>query len=274
MATLTVTLTEDLTLGTYDSDVALTDSSGTNSIVLDTITDFDSTVGNFDSPSGDFDLGGTDVTSNPTYYTANIDNEGFYTLNSSLSLSGTYDVSFTKNLTIDQIEDPYDLFDSGRGYTSFDDAPAPFDGNDPTNAIQSLQVASSTSSLGDATTFYALNASTTYKGRYFKFRLRMANKNNKVRGFVSGINISVDMEKRSESGEDIASTTGTKAITYTNGFYASPAVGISAQNMATGDTYTISSKSATGFSIAFTNSSGSGINRTFDYVAQGYGLKS
>ena len=75
-------------------------------------------------------------------------------------------------------------------------------------------------------------------------------------------------------GEDIASTTGTKAITYTNSFYASPAVGIAAQNMATGDTYTISSKSATGFSIAFTNSSGSGINRTFDYVAQGYGLKS
>jgi hypothetical protein len=268
------TLTEDLTLGTYDGDVALTDSSGTNSIVLDTITDFDSTVGNFDSASGDFDLGGTDSTSNPNYYTANIDNEGFYTLNSSLSLSGTYDVSFTKNLTIDQIEDPYDLFDSGRGYTNFDDAPAPFDGNDPTNATQSLQVASSTSSLGDATTFYALNASTTYKGRYFKFRLRMANKNNKVRGFVSGITISVDMEKRTESGEDIASTTGTKAITYTNSFYASPAVGISAQNMATGDTYTISSKSATGFSIAFTNSSGSGINRTFDYVAQGYGLKS
>ena len=135
-------------------------------------------------------------------------------------------------------------------------------------------MASSNSSLGDATTFYALNASTTYKGRYFKFRLRMANKNNKVRGFVSGISITVDMEKRIESGEDIASTTGTKAITYTNSFYASPAVGISAQNMATGDTYTISSKSATGFSIAFTNSSGSGINRTFDYVAQGYGLKS
>ena len=268
------TLTEDITAGTYDSDVALTDSSGTNSIVLDTITDFDDTVGNFDSASGDFDLGGTDVTSNPNYYTANIDNEGFYTLNSSLSLSGIYDVSFTKNLTIDQIEDPYDLFDSGRGHSLFDDAPAPFDGNDPTNATQSLQVASSNSSLGDATTFYALNASTTYKGRYFKFRLRMANKNNKVRGFVSGISITVDMEKRIESGEDIASTTGTKAITYTNSFYASPAVGISAQNMATGDTYTISSKSATGFSIAFTNSSGSGINRTFDFVAQGYGLKS
>ena len=267
------TLTEDLSLGTYDADVALTDSSGTNSIVLDTITDFDDTVGNFDSPSGDFDLGGTDATSNPSYYTANIDNEGFYTLNQTLSLSGVYDVSFSKNLTIDQIEDPYDLFDSGRGFTSFDDAPAPFDGNDPTNATQSLQVAYSDSSLGAATTYYALNATTTYKGRYFNFKLRMANANNKVRGFVSGIVITVDMEKRVESGEDIASTTSTKVITFTNAFYATPAIGISAQNMATGDYYTITSKSATGFSITFYNSSASGVNRTFDYVVQGYGLK-
>jgi len=268
------TLTEDITLGTFDSDVALTDASGTNSIVLDTITDFDDTVGNFDSATGDFELGGIDTTSNPTYATANIDNEGFYTLNSTLSLSGIFDVSFTKNLTIDQIEDPYDLFDSGRGYTSFDDAPAPFDGNDPTNANQHLQVASSTSSLGDCTNFFNINATTTYKGRYFKFRLKLSNKNNKVKGYVSGISITVDMEKRIESGNDIASTTSTKVITYTNAFYSSPALGIAAQNMATGDIYTISSKSATGFSIAFTNSSGSGINRTFDYVSQGYGLKS
>tara|TARA_R110002012_G_scaffold64157_2_gene168704 strand:- start:3082 stop:6054 length:2973 start_codon:yes stop_codon:yes gene_type:complete len=268
------TLTEDITLGTYDSDVALTDASGTNSIVLDTITDFEDTVGNFDSVSGNFDLGGTDTTSNPNNATANIDNEGFYILNSTLSLTGIFDVSFTKNLTIDQISDPYDLFDSGRGFSSFDDAPAPFDGNDPTNANQNLQVASSTSSLGDCTNFFNMNATTTYKGRYFKFRLKLSNKNNKVKGFVSGISITVDMEKRIESDNDIASTTGTKVITYTNSFYESPALGISAQNMATGDTYTITSKSATGFSIAFTNSSGSGINRTFDYVSQGYGLKS
>ena len=51
------TITETISAGTFDSDVALTDRSGTSSIVLDTITDFDDTVGNFDSPSGDFDLG-------------------------------------------------------------------------------------------------------------------------------------------------------------------------------------------------------------------------
>jgi len=119
-----------------------------------------------------------------------------------------------------------------------------------------------------------MNTSTSYKGRYFNFRLRLANKLNKVRPFVSGISISVNMEKRVESGEDIASTTSAKVITFTNSFYATPAIGISAQNLATGDYYTITSKTKTGFTIQFFNSSNSGINRTFDYVIQGYGLKS
>ena len=82
------------------------------------------------------------------------------------------------------------------------------------------------------------------------------------------------MEKRLESGEDVESGAGAKAITYTNAFYASPAVGIAAQNMATGDYYTISSKTKTGFTITFYNSSAAAQDRTFDYVAKGYGLKS
>ena len=44
--------------------------------------------------------------------------------------------------------------------------------------------------------------------------------------------------------------------------------------MATGDYYTITSKSKTGFTITFYNSSGSAQDRNFDYVAKGYGLKS
>ena len=259
------TLTEDITAGTFDGDTALTDSSGTNSIVLDTKNDFDDVTGNFDSASGDFDLGAADD---------NIDNEGFYTLAQTLSLSGIYDTSFIKNVTIDQIEDPYDLFDDGRGVSLFDDAPAPFDGNDPTNATVQLQIASSTSSLDNATSFQPMNTSTTFKGRYFKFRLRLANKNFKTRAFVSGISIDVKMQKRQETGEDVASGTSTHSVAFTNGFYAIPSIGIAAQNMATGDFYTISNKAVTGFDILFKNSSGTNINRTVDFVAVGHGLKS
>ena len=259
------TLTEDITAGTFDSDVALTDSSGTNSIVLDTKNDFDDLTGNFDSASGDFDLGGADD---------NIDDEGFYTLAQTLSLSDIYDVSFIKSITIDQIEDPYDLFDDGRGVSLFDDAPAPFDGNDPTNATAQLQIATSTTSLDNATEFQPMNTSTTFKGKFFKFRLRLANTNNKTRAFVSGISIDVKMQKRTETGEDQASGTSTKTITFTNPFFAIPSIGISAQNMATGDFFSISNKSISSFDIVFQNSSGTNINRTFDFVAIGHGLKS
>ena len=268
------TLTEDITTGTFDADVALTDSSGTTSIVLDTVTDFDDTQGNFDSATGDFDLGGTDSTSNPSNSTKNIDNEGFYTLAQTLTLSAVYDASFIKHITIDQIEDPYDLFDDGRGAATFDDAPAPFDGNDPTNATVQLQIATSTTSLADATSFQPMNTSTSFKGKFFKFRLRLANKNNKTRAFVTGISIDLKMQKREETGEDVASGTGTKSITFLKSFYAVPAIGIAAQNMATGDTFSISNKTINGFDIVFTNNSGSNINRTFDFVALGHGLKS
>ena len=259
------TLTEDITAGTFDGDVALTDSSGTVSIVLDTKNDFDDLTGNFDDASGDFDLGGADD---------NIDDEGFYTLAQTLTLSAIFDVSFIKSITIDQIEDPYDLFDDGRGVSLFDDAPAPFDGNDPTNATAQLQIATSTTSLDNATSFQPMNTSTTFKGRYFKFRLRLANKNNKTRAFVSGISIDVKMQKRTETGEDVASGTSTKSVAFTNPFFAIPSIGIAAQNMATGDFFSISNKSISGFDIVFQNSSGSNINRTFDFVAIGHGLKS
>ena len=260
------TLTEDITAGTFDSDTALTDSSGTTSIVLDTLNDFDDVTGNFDSASGDFDLGGV--------ATDNIDNEGFYTLAQTLSLTGIFDVSFIKSITIDQIEDPYDLFDDGRGVSLFDDAPAPFDGNDPTNATVQLQIATSTTSLDNATSFQPMNTSTTFKGRYFKFRLRLANKNFKTRAFVSGISIDVKMQKRTETGEDVASGTSTKSVAFTGSFFAIPSIGIAAQNMATGDFFTISNKAISGFDIDFKNSSGTNIDRTFDFVAVGHGLKS
>ena len=47
------------------------------------------------------------------------------------------------------------------------------------------------------------------------------------------------------------------------------AITLSVQDIASGDKYAITSKSKTGFNIAFTNSGGTGVSRTFDYVAKG-----
>ncbi len=260
--------------GTFDGDcVKGMDSNNDDVATLDTITLFDSTVGNFDSPSGDFDLGGTDQTSNPTYYNKNIESSGLYIGSNTISLDAVYDATFQS--TINMIaNDLYDLFDSGRGASLFDDAQGPFDGSSGTNCDAYLQVGSSESSLGAITAYQDISQQSTLKGRYFKFRLKLTSGNNKARPEVSKMQIKLVLEKRLESGEDIASLAGAKAITYTNAFYASPAVGIAAQNMATGDYYAITSKTKTGFTITFYNSSAAAQNRTFDYVAKGYGLKS
>ena len=132
----------------------------------------------------------------------------------------------------------------------------------------------STSSLGAVTTYQKIAQQTSIKGRYFKFRCKLSNNDNKTKPKVNALAFTLTLEKRSESDEDVVSGTGTKAITYTNAFYATPSVGISSQGLATGDYYAITSKTKTGFTIQFLNSSASGISKTFDWSAYGFGLKS
>ena len=88
---------------------------------------------------------------------------------------------------------------------------------------------------------------------------------------VSALSVTVDMQDRIFSGNDISSGTGTYSVTFSLPFYSSSyAVGITGQGLNTGDFFTISSKTVNGFNVAFKNSSGTGVSRTFDYIAKGY----
>ncbi len=260
--------------GTLVSGLGISEDNLARKILtLDTITNFDDTVGDFDDAEGVFDLGGTDATSNPTYYDSNIESSGSYIGANTISLDAVYDATF--QTTIDMVtNDLYDLVDSGRGVSLWDNATGPIDGTAPSKCDAFLQAGSSEGSLGAITSYTDISQQATFKGRYFKFRLKLTSDDNNARPEVSSMQIKMVLEKRLESEEDVVSGAGAKAITYTNAFYASPAVGIAAQNMATGDYYTISSKTKTGFTITFYNNSAVAQDRTFDYVAKGHGLKS
>ena len=249
------------------------DSSGDTVLTLDTVTNFDDTVGNFDSPSGDFELGGTDTTSNPNFNNSNRDSKGFYNFINSLSLPQIYDGNVEPSITLDA-ENPYDLFDSGRGALFFDSAKAPFDGTEQIHAFHRVQIATSTTSLADCTSFGDISQSATFKFKFAKFRLKLTNDDSQTSSNVKQIDIKLNMEERTFAENDLQTSSGSKTITYTNPFYGVPAIGISAQNMATGDVFTISSKTVNGFTIAFANSSGGAVDRTFDYIAKGFGLQS
>ena len=88
---------------------------------------------------------------------------------------------------------------------------------------------------------------------------------------ITNLSVSVDMPDRVISGEDLISGAGTYAVTFSPAFKSLDGIGISAQDMASGDYYSITSKTTSGFSIVFRNSGGTAVSRTFDYVARGYG---
>ena len=113
-------------------------------------------------------------------------------------------------------------------------------------------MATSTTSLGAATVYNDISSSATYAFRYAKFRLRVTNDDNKTSSNITQLLIKLAMENRNAKGNDIESGAGTKVVTFGNAFYSTPSLGIAAQNMATGDYFTISSKSATGIKSELT----------------------
>ena len=109
------------------------------------------------------------------------------------------------------------------------------------------------------------------QGRGFQFKVIATSTDVTQNIAISELGATVELAKRQEIGNNIASGAAAYAVTFTNAFYATPSIGISAQDMATGDYYALSSITRTGFTITFKNSAGTNVSRTFDYTAVGYG---
>lgn len=112
---------------------------------------------------------------------------------------------------------------------------------------------------------------TDITARAFEFRIRLASATSFITPTVFDATISVDMPDQSQGENDLVVTTGGLSVTYPFPFNAVKAVAVSAQGLQTGDYYEITNKSATGFDIVFKDVGGSPVQRSFDYVALGYG---
>jgi len=109
-----------------------------------------------------------------------------------------------------------------------------------------------------------------YTAKHFQFKIILTSSFNFYNIKVNSLSVKVDMPDRIASGGDIGSGAGLKSITYPWSYKVSPAIAITAQDMAHGDYYSLSNKTVTGFDITFKNEGGSSIDRTFDYIARGY----
>jgi predicted phage tail protein len=110
-----------------------------------------------------------------------------------------------------------------------------------------------------------------YTARAYKFRVYMYTTNFNYSPSISVLETSIDMVDTDLSGNNVASGVAAKTITYSNDFYTTPSVGITAHNMGTGDYFTITSSTKAGFTVEFFDSANETIDVTFDWLAKGYG---
>lgn len=112
-----------------------------------------------------------------------------------------------------------------------------------------------------------------YPARGFQFRLDLDTDDDTHNLYVSALALTIDMPDRVSHQAGVTSGSGVHTVTYDYPFYAVPAVSISAFNLSSGDYWTITNSTVSGFDIQFKNASGTGVSRNFDVIAKGYGKK-
>src|SRR6056300_572932 len=229
-----------------------------NTIRLDSSELFDSAQGNFDDETSRFfDSGVT----NSDFYS-----DGNYEFADVIDIGAKHTARITASLT-QTSDNPDDLFDNRSGL--FDSASSNFDGDIPANCDAHLEIATS----DDNITYTAFQNFIigNYTSRFFKFRVFLTSRDLASTPVVSAVTVTIDMPDRIFSGNDITSGASTYSVTFTNPFKSvNYAVGITGEDMATGDFFVVENKTINGFDLTFKNSGGTAISRTFDYLAKGY----
>lgn len=112
-----------------------------------------------------------------------------------------------------------------------------------------------------------------HTARAFRFRLHLRSFSPAVTPSVSQMRIIVDMPDRVAGGNDLLCPTGGVRVSFEPAFMARPSLAVDAQGLAVGDRKLVTNIDDTGFDLCFFDSTGNGVQRTFDYLAKGYGRR-
>jgi hypothetical protein len=240
------------------------DGTFTNTIKTDSTIQLDSSE-LFDSASGDFD----DETTR--FFDSGVANADFYASGNYLfadiiDIGAKHTCRLTASLK-QTSNNPDDLFDNRLGL--FDTTSSNFDGDTPSNSNAHIEIA--TSDDNSTYTSFQNFVIGEYTARYFKFRVVLTSSDLASTPVVEEVSVTIDMPDRIFSGNDITSGAGTYTVSFTNPYKSvNYAVGITAEDMATGDFFIVESKTINGFNVTFKNSSGTAVSKTFDYIAKGF----
>jgi predicted phage tail protein len=197
--------------------------------------------------------------------------EGTYDFAADYDLGAVYISRLTASITVEGFDDLDDIDSRLDPIDSWDF----FDGDQVDDVNATLYVRTTNDDPGGTPTWSSWRPFFVgqYEARAFQFQLKVTSGNTTHNISVTGLTVTIDMPDRVESEDNISSGTSAYAVTFPHAFWATPSIGITADNMGTGDYYTITSKSESGFTVEFKNSAGTTVSRTFDYMAKGYGYQ-
>ena len=194
---------------------------------------------------------------------------GEYEFGSSFDMGAKYDVNARRRF-VTRPYLPSALWDDKT--TDIDDWPLIDENNlDKVNAVMYVRTTNDNPSGTPTWSAWQQFVSGLIQGRGFQFKVEATTTDPDVNIIIDELGAVMELDTHTEQSATIASGAGTYTAIFANAFYQTPNIGITAFNMATGDYYTISNVTRTGFQVVFRNSANAAVDRNFTYTAVGYG---
>ena len=207
--------------------------------------------------------------------------EGTYNFSNLIDLGAIFSLKIRSHI-LSTSQNVSDLFDDIPDL----DARVDFDGAAAEKVNGSLFVRTTTDNPSSSPTYTSYNKfqSGTFRARGFDFKAVLETTDINENILVAELGVDAFLQARTEQSTTlISSGAGAKAVTFAAPFFTGtsaiggstsaypPSIGITAQNMASGDFFEITNITGTGFTVTFKNSSNTAISRNFSYSAVGYG---
>ena len=213
--------------------------------------------------------------------TGYVTTSGSYEFANTLDLGAAYSLDL-KRFFVTRGYFPSDLIDSRSGLV---DDWADWDGaaSSAVNAKMYLRNTNDNPSGSPTWSAWQEFVNGTFKARAFQFKAELTSSDPGQSILIDELGYEATFQRRQDqSVGSIASGAGAKTVTFDKPFFTGtaslggvdtslPSVGITAQNMATGDYFVVGSVSSSQFVVTFRNSGGTAIDRNFAWSAVGYG---
>ena len=213
--------------------------------------------------------------------TGYVTTSGSYEFANTLDLGAAYSLDL-KRFFVTRGYFPSDLIDSRSGLV---DDWADWDGaaSSAVNAKMYLRNTNDNPSGSPTWSAWQEFVNGTFKARAFQFKAELTSSDPGQSILIDELGYEATFQRRQDqSVGSIASGAGAKTVTFDKPFFTGtaslggvdtslPSVGITAQNMATGDYFVVGSVSSSQFVVTFRDSGGTAIDRNFAWSAVGYG---